>query len=122
MTANGHDEPDDLPEGTASPATAGGAAPRMARYGEGPEGRPARRERGLPAEGREGENFFGRAGKFLRDVRSELGRVTWPTAIQVRNTTIITVIAVIFFAAYLYVVDYLFARGVELLGRLLGAA
>ena len=112
MTAS-HDEPGDLP-GTPS-----GAAPRMARFGEGPEGSPARRERAQAEHGDDG--FFERAGKFVRDVRAELGRVSWPTALQVRNTTIITVIAVIFFAAYLYVVDYLFARGVELLGRLLGA-
>ena len=121
MTANGHDEPDDQPGGAPEPATAGGAAPRMARYGEGPEGRPARRERDLP-EPRDDEGFFGRVGRFVRDVRAELGRVSWPSALQVRNTTIITVVAVIFFAAYLYVVDYLFARGVELLGRLFGGA
>jgi preprotein translocase SecE subunit len=33
-------------------------------------------------------------------------RVSWPSAKEVKNTTIITVIAVIFFAVYLFVVDY----------------
>jgi preprotein translocase subunit SecE len=121
MTANGHDEPDDdMPQGKLEPATAGGAAPRMARYGEGPEGRPARRERDLP-EHRGGEGFFGRAGKFLRDVRAELGRVTWPNAIQVRNTTIITVIAVLFFALYLFVIDRLFTFVLDQFHKLVGA-
>jgi preprotein translocase subunit SecE len=115
MTAS-HDEPEDLPE----TATASGAAPRMARYGEGPEGRPARRERGLPEEPREG--FFDRSGKFVRDVRAELGRTSWPTSIQVRNTTIITIIAVAFFAAYLYGVDKLFTFLLEQLAKLFGAA
>ena len=117
MTAS-HDEPDDLPE-TAT-ASGAGAAPRMARYGEGPEGRPARRERALPEEPRDG--FFERAGKFVRDVRAELGRTSWPTAVQVRNTTIITIIAVAFFAAYLFVVDRLFTFLLEQVAKLFGAA
>ena len=112
--AASHDEPGDLP-GTPS-----GAAPRMARYGEGEEGRGARRERGLGEHPR--DDFFSRVGKFVRDIRSELGRTTWPTAIQVRNTTIITIFAVIFFATYLYVVDRLFAFLLEQLARLFGAA
>ncbi len=76
--------------------------PRIARFGEGPEGRPARRERGLtgPREG-----LFGRLAKFVRDTRAELKRVSWPSAVDVKNTTIITLIAVIFFAIYLFLVD-----------------
>ena len=78
-------------------------APRAARFGEGPEGRPARRERaGATAHQ---PNAFERAGKFLRDVRAEMKRVSWPTGTEVKNTTIITIIAVIFFAVYLWVVD-----------------
>ena len=102
MTAS-HDEPEDLP-GPAAAGTTGGAAPRMARYGEGREGRPARRERGLAERPRE-DNFLARAGKFVRDVRAEMKRVSWPSLREVKNTTIITVVAVIFFAVYLWGVD-----------------
>ena len=115
MTAS-HDEPEDLPE----TATASGAAPRMARYGEGPEGRPARRER-AEAEHHD-EGFVERSGKFVRDVRAELGRTSWPTAVQVRNTTIITIAAVAFFATYLFAVDRLFAFLLDQLAKLVGAA
>jgi len=120
MTANGEDEPgaNTGHGGAAATTTPGGAAPRMARYGEGPEGRPARRERGLPD--REQDGFFARAGKFVHDVRAELSRVSWPTALQVRNTTVITVIAVIFFAAYLWAVDRTFAFLIERLQGLVG--
>jgi preprotein translocase subunit SecE len=117
MTANGEDEPG---AGSGGAATQGGAAPRMARYGEGPEGRPARRERGLADH--EEDGFFARVGKFTRDVRAELGRVSWPGAVEVRNTTIITVIAVIFFAAYLWAVDRTFAFLIEQLQSLVGGA
>jgi preprotein translocase subunit SecE len=74
-------------------------APRTARFGEGPEGKPARRERG------QAERGPSRIGQFLHDVRQELKRVSWPTASNVQNTTIITLIAVIFFAVYLFLVD-----------------
>ena len=32
-------------------------------------------------------------------------RVSWPSAVHVKNTTIITLIAVAFFAVYLFLVD-----------------
>ena len=82
--------------------------PRTARFGEGPEGKAARREHG--------QSVFGRIGQYLHDVRAELKRVSWPTASHVQSTTIITVIAVIFFAIYLFVVDQAFSKlivGVE---------
>ena len=37
-------------------------------------------------------------------------RVSWPTLANVQNTTIITLIAVIFFAVYLFAVDQGLAR------------
>ena len=115
MTAS-HDEPEDLPE----TATASGAAPRMARFGEGPEGRPARRERAEAEHERDG--FFDRAGKFVRDVRAELGRTSWPSATQVKNTTLITIAAVAFFATYLFVIDRLFTFLLDQLAKLFGGA
>lgn len=79
-----------------------GPAPRAANFGEGPEGRAVRRERGM--EGAR-EGFFGRIATFAHDVRSEMRRVTWPTLKDVQNTTIITIIAVAFFATYLWLID-----------------
>ena len=80
--------------------------PRTARFGEGVEGRGARRERGLTGP-RVGP--LGRMGQFLRDVRAEMKRVSWPTLKEVKNTTIITLVAVIFFAIYLFLVDRIWA-------------
>ena len=79
-----------------------GPAPRAARFGEGPEGRGARRERGVKGA-REG--FFGRIATFGHDVRAEMRRVSWPGLKDVQNTTIITIIAVAFFATYLWLID-----------------
>ena len=135
MAESGHDEPEELPEesnpeGAGSPgvtsAGGGAAAPRLARFDEDPARRPARQQRassgGPGGGGGPRDGFFGRVGKFLREVRAELGRVTWPPKVQVRNTTVITIIAVIFFAAYLWAVDHAFAFLVEQIQRWVGAA
>jgi preprotein translocase subunit SecE len=94
----------------------GTPAPRAARFGEGVEGRGARRERGLSGR-REGP--IGRLSQFLRDVRAEMKRVSWPTLNEVRNTTIITLIAVVFFAIYLFMVDRIWVFLLNQLNNLL---
>src|SRR5436305_276007 len=63
---------------------------------------PERLERGVTGAH---AGFFARTGQFLRDVRTEMKRVSWPTAREVKNTTIITLVAVVFFAVYLWGVD-----------------
>ena len=95
----------------------GSPAPRAARFGEGAEGRGARRERGLVGS-RTG--FLQRTSQFVRDTRAEMRRVSWPTANEVKNTTIITLIAVIFFAIYLFGVDRIWSFLIEHLRTLLG--
>jgi preprotein translocase subunit SecE len=103
------DDSDELPMPDAPPGRESSAdvpasvpPPRTARFGEGAEGRGVRRERGVTGA-RAG--FFTRTGQFLRDVRAEMKRVSWPTAREVKNTTIITLVAVIFFGLYLWGID-----------------
>ena len=62
---------------------------------------------------------IGRMLQFLRDVRAEMKRVSWPTAKEVKNTTIITLVAVVFFAVYLFLVDRIWAYLIVGLNRLL---
>jgi preprotein translocase subunit SecE len=100
-------------------------SPRMARFGEGPEGRVARRERGQGGT----PSLPSRLGQFLHDVRAEMKRVSWPTLHHVQNTTLITLVAVIFFAVYLFAVDQGLSRLIlgldwliEKLARALGFA
>jgi len=49
--------------------------------------------------------WFGRARRFLSDVRGELGRVTWPTRREVWATTIVVIAVSTAFGIYLYLVD-----------------
>ena len=44
-------------------------------------------------------------GEFVRKTRAELDKTTFPSANDVKSTTIIVVVSVLFFAAYLFLVD-----------------
>jgi preprotein translocase subunit SecE len=45
--------------------------------------------------------------QFIRDVRLEMKKVSWPTRNEVVSTVVVVMIAVVFFAAYLWGVDNL---------------
>jgi len=49
--------------------------------------------------------WFGRARRFLIEVRAELGRVTWPTRREVWATTIVVIIVSVLIGLYLYAWD-----------------
>ena len=49
--------------------------------------------------------WFGRARRFLGDVRAELSRVTWPTRREVWATTVVVILVSLLFGVYLYAVD-----------------
>jgi preprotein translocase SecE subunit len=44
-------------------------------------------------------------GEFIRETRAELDKTSFPSSSDVKNTTIIVIVAVFFFAAYLFLVD-----------------
>lgn len=52
---------------------------------------------------------FGGGGpiQFVKDVRLELKKVSWPTRSEVLSTTVVVMIAVAFFSVYLWGVDVL---------------
>jgi preprotein translocase subunit SecE len=54
--------------------------------------------------------WFGRARRFLIEVRSELARVTWPTRREVWATTIVVIITATIFGLYLFGVDMLLTQ------------
>ena len=60
-----------------------------------------------------GGNWIRRAIAFLRDVRAELGRVTWPTRREVWATTVVVILVSMFFGIYLYVVDLALSAAVQ---------
>ena len=44
-------------------------------------------------------------GEFIKQTRAELDRTTFPSSDDVKNTTIIVIVSVIFFAIYLFLID-----------------
>jgi preprotein translocase subunit SecE len=56
------------------------------------------------------KNIFKRMGAYLRDVRGEMKKVTWPTKDDLVKTTIAVIIISLFFGVYLFGVDFIFSR------------
>jgi preprotein translocase SecE subunit len=44
-------------------------------------------------------------GEFIKNTRAELDRTTFPSSDDVKNTTIIVIVSVLFFAVYLFLID-----------------
>ena len=66
--------------------------------------------------------LFGRFRRFLIDVRSELGRVTWPTRREVWATTLVVILVSSFIGVYLFMVDLGLSTLVDWIFRRFGAA
>ena len=45
-------------------------------------------------------------GEFVKNTRAEMDKTTFPSREDVQSTTIIVIINVLFFAAYLFLVDH----------------
>ena len=55
-----------------------------------------------PIEGKHKEGV----GEFVKKTRAELDKTSFPSREDVQSTTIIVIVSVIFFAAYLFLVDH----------------
>jgi preprotein translocase subunit SecE len=63
-----------------------------------PPAKPQREARTPPAQ-------------YLREVRAELRKVAWPTRAEVRKYSIVVLIAVVVFTAFVAALDFLFGTG-----------
>jgi preprotein translocase subunit SecE len=66
-------------------------------------------------------NWFKRFVIFLREVKEELKKVTFPAREEVVGTTVVVIITSIIFAAYLWIADQVILRVYETVNRWLGA-
>jgi preprotein translocase subunit SecE len=72
---------------------------------------PARRGKAAPAKARsqaKGERKG--LGKFVRDVRVEMSKVTWPTRSELMQSTLVVIVAVAIAALFTYGVDEVFSH------------
>ena len=54
-----------------------------------------------------------RAQKFVGEVRVEARKVSWPTREEVRQSTIVVILAVWIMAAFIFVVDWILNQGAQ---------
>ena len=55
------------------------------------------------------ERWYKRIIPFLKEVRAEVRKVTWPSRSEIYSTTIVVILATIFFGFYLYFMDVIFS-------------
>ena len=64
--------------------------------------------------------FFARIGKWLKDMKSELKKVQWPTKKQTVNNTLIVIACVVVVGLFIWVFDFVTTSVIDLLISLLG--
>ncbi len=84
----------------------------LQRQGQlGEDGAPARRERPRPTAPRPSEREKRtKPGEFVKEVRSELRKVAWPTRAEVVNYSIIVLVALVILTAFVGALDYGFGE------------
>ncbi len=76
----------------------------------------------LPPWGAESwkRHMLNRWRTFLREVRAELNKVTWPKRKEVQGTTVVVLITCVIFGVYLWFVDIVMSRALTWLYAALG--
>ncbi len=64
--------------------------------------------------------FLSRVGKFLREVRMELAKVSWPNRQEVVASTVVVLVAVAFFALFIGGIDLVFVKVIQALSSIRG--
>jgi preprotein translocase subunit SecE len=67
------------------------------------------------------DSFLARTQRFLKDVRTEMRKVTTPSMKQVQATTMVVVVTVFLFALYFYGVDKIIGFFVDMIFRKAGS-
>jgi preprotein translocase subunit SecE len=55
--------------------------------------------------------------EFVKEVQVESTKVSWPTRIELRDSTIVVIVAVLIVSVFVGAVDYVLQLGVRLLFR-----
>ena len=64
--------------------------------------------------------FFARIGTYFRDVRAEMKRVVWPSPDEVRNSSVVVIVTLIFFATFITLTDLLVQQIITVLSKIGG--
>jgi len=50
-------------------------------------------------------NLIAKTQKFLREVKIEMNKVTWPSWVELKGSTLLVIVVSIFFAVYIGIID-----------------
>jgi preprotein translocase subunit SecE len=64
--------------------------------------------------------WYKRFVNFLREVKAEIKKVTWPSKTEVTSTTIVVLAATVFFGFYLFFMDVIFSWVIAQIKSLFG--
>ena len=66
------------------------------------------------------ERWYNRFWTFLKDAKAELKKVTWPSRKEVTSTTLVVIVATVFFGFFLFFMDVIFSWAITQIKSLLG--
>ena len=72
------------------------------------------------AEKKSKPGFFARAAKWLKDMKSELKKVQWPTRKQTINNTLIVIACVVIVGVFIWLFDFVAGQAIEMILTKLG--
>ena len=64
-----------------------------------------------------GVSLVGRLTDFVKDVRVEATKVSWPTRLELRDSTTVVIVTVLMVAVFLFVIDRILQAALGLLFR-----
>lgn len=59
--------------------------------------------------------MFGKLSQLIKDVRSEMGKVTWPTRDELSASTTIVLVVSLALAVFIFVADFVLSRIMDLI-------
>jgi preprotein translocase subunit SecE len=71
----------------------------------------------MEQEQAKGVSPFARLKDFVKDVRVEATKVSWPTRLELRDSTTVVIVTVLLVAVFLFVIDRILQAGLGLLFR-----
>lgn len=60
---------------------------------------------------------FNKIGQFLKEVKLELGKVSWSTRIELKNSTIIVLVSVVIVAIIIGIFDFFMSKLISVVIR-----
>jgi preprotein translocase subunit SecE len=58
-------------------------------------------------------SFVEKAKRFLGEVKIEATKVSWPTRDELRESTVVVIVAVFIISIFIYVIDIVIGKGVQ---------